>query len=475
MSPLAGIAAWLQPALVVALAFRVTAGAPDAPWLALAALVAPLVALLAAARPPARNPVTAAVAGVTVTLLLAADLLVAADAATLLGGARWQGAALAALPALAVAAWPAARRLSPYALAAAMAALLIGPAALAAAAGGAPWTAWHRSGVRAALTFPEQSPWVQGGQWFARATTLRFTEGQRVVTQESGVYRVVERDAATPTVREWRLAAGDALTLRPGDELSVEAGARLRFEAGRRVPGAPASGVEWADAPARGPRLLPVALGALVTLLGGALALVPPARRGLAAAAGPLVLLAATSGALTWGVYAASTPDLVLGGALPAPLLRLPTVALGARAGVPLALLTGAALLLLLAAAAVALHQRLAAAASPAIELWAAVVVVATAIALWPLDAWRVLMVGVGLAAAAWAPARLATSSVGAVAGPIVGGVAFVALAALPAAAASAPAWLEALARYPALVAFPLGCLAARAMPGDGGAEPQAG
>src|SRR3954470_14165416 len=52
------VAAWLQPALVVALAFRVAAGAPDAPWLALAALVAPLVALLAWARPPARNPVT---------------------------------------------------------------------------------------------------------------------------------------------------------------------------------------------------------------------------------------------------------------------------------------------------------------------------------------------------------------------------------------------------------------------------------
>jgi len=467
LSALAAAAPWLQPALVVALAFRVAAGAPDAPWLALAALVAPLVALLADARPPARNPVTAVVAAVTVTLVLAADLLVVADAATLLGAPRWQGAALAALAALALAAWPRARRLSPPALAVAAVALLLGPAAVALALG-APWTAWHRSGARPALTFSERSPWVLGGERFARATTLRFAEGQRVVTLAAGVYRVVERDAATPTVREWRLTAGDALTLRPGDELSVEAGAHVRFEAGRRVPGAPASGVEWADAPARGPRLLPVALGALVTMLGGALALVPPARRGRAAAAGPLVLLAATTAALAWGVYAAGVPDLVLGGALPAPLLRLPTAALGARAGVPLALLTGGALLLLLAAAAVALRERLAAAASAAPELWAGIVVAATAIAVWPIDPWRVLTLALGLAAAGWAPARLATSPVGALAGPIVGGVAFVALAALPALAPGAPAWLEALARYPALVALPLGWLAARAMPPDG-------
>ena len=467
MSALAAVAAWLQPALVTALAFRVAAGTPDAPWLGLAALVAPLVALLAGARPPGRNPVTAIVAAVTVSLVLAADLLVAADAATLLGAARWQGAVLVALATLAIAMWAPSRRLSPSAVAMAAVVLLLGSGAVALAAG-APWTAWHRSGVRPALTFPAQSSWVLGGQRFARATTLRFTEGQRVVTLAAGVYRVVERDAATPIVREWRLAAGDALTLRPGDELSVEAGAHVRFEAGRRVPGAPASGVAWADASARGPRMLPLALGAVVTMLGGALALVPTPRRGRAAAAGPLVLLAATSAALAWGVYAAGVPDLVLGGALPAPLLRLPTAALGAPAGVPLALLTGVALLVLLVAAAVALRERLAAAASEAPELWVAVVVAATAVAVWPLDPWRVLTLALGLAAAAWAPARIATSSAGALAGPIVGGVAFVAVAALPAVAPGAPSWLEALTGYPALVALPLGWLAARAMPPDG-------
>jgi len=95
-------------------------------------------------------------------------------------------------------------------------------------------------------------------------------------------------------------------------------------------------------------------------------------------------------------------------------------------------------------------------------------VVAATAVAVWPIDPWRVLTLALGLAAAAWAPARIATSSAGALAGPIVGGVAFVAVAALPAVAPGAPAWLEALTGYPALVALPLGWLAARAMPPDG-------
>ena len=134
MNALAASAAWLQPALVVAVTFRVAAGEADAPWLALTALVAPLVALLASGRPSSRNPVVAVVAAVAVTLLLGADFLVAADVATLLGASRWHGVALAALPALAVAAWAPARRVSPWALAVAAAVLLLVPAAVALAA-----------------------------------------------------------------------------------------------------------------------------------------------------------------------------------------------------------------------------------------------------------------------------------------------------------------------------------------------------
>ena len=465
MTALAAVAAWLQPALLAALAFRVTAGEADASWLALGALVAPLVALLAPARRPGATPAVGAAAALAIGVVLAADFLVAGDVATLFGGARWPGVALAALAALAVAAWPRARRLASPALVTALGLLALAPLGVALAAGAPPWTAWPRLALRPTLTFSERSRWVVAGDRFVRRTTLRFTEGQRVTALADGVYRVVEHDAAPPTVREWRLAAGDALTLRPGDELSVEAGARVRFEAGRRVPGAPASGVEWADAPARGPDMLPAALGALVTLVGAALVLVPSPRQG-AAAAGPLLLLAGVSGALTWGVCAAAAfPDLALGGALPAPLLRLPALVLGAPAGAAVVVLTLGALALLLATAALALRERLAAAASPALELWAALVVVAAAVGMWPLDAWHVLTLGLGVAAAAWAPARLAEGATGAIAGALVGGLTFAALAALPAVAPGGPLWLEALARYPALVAMPLGWLAARALP----------
>lgn len=475
MTALAAVAAWLQPALLAALAFRITAGEADASWLALGALVAPLIALLAPARPPGAPPVVGAAAALAIGIVLAADFLVAGDVATLLGGARWPGVALAALAALAVAAWPGARRLAAPALVTALGLLALAPLAVALAAGAPPWTAWPRLALRPTLTFSERSRWVVGGDRFARRTTLRFTEGQRVTALADGVYRVVEHDAAPPTVREWRLATGDVLTLRPGDELSVEAGARVRFEAGRRVPGAPASGVEWADAPARGPDMVPAALGALVTLVGAALVLVPSPRR--SAAAGPLLLLAGVSGALAWGVCAAAAfPDLALGGALPAPLLRLPALVLGARAGAGVLVLTLGALALLLATATLALRERLAAAASPALELWAALVVVAAGVGMWPLDAWRVLTLGLGVAAAAWAPARLADGVSGALGGVLVGGLTFAALAALPAVAPGGPLWLEALARYPALVALPLGCLAARALPAPADAgEPVVG
>jgi hypothetical protein len=467
MSGVAAVAIWLQPALVAALASHVAAGDADAPWLVLAALVAPLIALLARGRPAAPNAVSGAVAVVAVALVLAADFLLAAEAAALLGAPRWHGVALAALPALVVTVWPALRRLTPGALAAAAAALLLAPAAVS-LADGSPLAAWHRTGTRAALTFAADSAWVLAGERFARPTTLRFAEGQRVVALTAGVYRVVERDVTPPVVREWRLVAGEALTLRPGDELGVETGARLRFEAGRRVPGAPASGVAWADGVARGPRMLPLAAGAVLTLVGGALALVPAARGGRAAAGGPLLLLAVVSGALACGVYAATAPDLALAGALAAPLLRLPARVFGAPAAAPLVWLTTVALVVMLATAALALRERLAGCAPAAREAWVGAVVVAAALAAWPFDPWRVLTLGLGLAAAAWAPARLATSAGGALAGPIVGGVAFVALAALPALAPGAPAWLDALARYPALLALPLGGLVARALPADG-------
>jgi hypothetical protein len=465
------VAAWLQPVLLLALVHGVTAGAPDAPWLALAALVAPLVALLHPRDAGAPPPATTAVAAVSVALVLGADFLVAADAAVLLGGAPWHGAGLATAGALLALAWPSLRRATGLAVVLAAAALLLPLLGVAAVAGAAPWTAWRASGSRPAPTFSERGAWTAGGERFARAATLAFAEGQRVTAPDGGVVRVVERDGARPTVREWRLAAGEALTLRPGDELSVPAGTRLAFEPGARVPGAPDSGVAWADPPARGPRMLPGAVGALVTVLGGALALVTTAGGGARAAGAPVLLLVAVSAAVGWGLYAAAAaPELALGGSLVAPLLRLPPLAVGAGAGRALAAVAGAGLLVLLLTGAAALGERLTGPHAGGL-VWLGVVAVAAGLTAWPADPWRVFAAGLGLAAAAWAPAQLLGGGPPAAAASVVGGVAFGALAALPA-LAPAPAWLDALVRYPALLAAPVAWAAGRRVQAVRGARP---
>jgi hypothetical protein len=466
MTALAAAAVWLQPALLATLALRVAAGDADAPWLALGALIAPLVALLAAPRRASgSNPVAATATAAAVTLVLAADFMVAGDAATLLGAAPWLGVALAAALSLLVPLLPGARRVSAPVLAVAAVALLLPLVSVALTTGTAPWTAWSHGGWRPSLTFSETSGWVRDGERFPRPARLTFAEGQRVTTLSPGVFRVVERDAAEPTVREWRLAAGETLTLRPGDELSVEAGARLRFEAGRRVPGAPASGIAWADAPARSPSMLPAAFGALATLVGGALALVPSPRRGPPAVTGPLVLLAATAAAVGWGVYAAATaPDLALGGSLLAPVLTLPMRALGPRTGAPLAVLALGAFVALLLTAAVALRARLADAIGPAPTRWAVAVGLAAALTAAPLDPWRMLALGLGVVGAAYTPSLVAGGRVVGLVGSIVGAAVFVALAALPSLDPAMGSWLEPLARYPALVAMPLGWAVARGL-----------
>jgi hypothetical protein len=473
MTALAAVAVWLQPVLLAAVVVSVTAGDAAAPWLALGVLIAPLVALLAPeARPARANPVARAAVAVAVTLVLAADFVLAADTAALFGSAPWMGVLLAAALALLVPLLPGARRASAPVLVLAAGALLLPLVSVAVTTGTTPWAAWSGGASRSALTFSETSGWVRDGERFARAARLTFAEGQRVTALSPGTYRVVERDAAPPTVREWRLAAGESLTLRPGDELSLEAGARVRFEAGRRVPGAPASGVAWADAPDRGLAMLPGALGTLATLVGGALALVPSARRGPTAMAAPLALLVATTTAIGWGIYAGATaPDLALGGSLPAPMLRLLVRALGPRTGAPLTVLAVAALATLLITAVVALRGRLVVAGGPAPVLWAVTVILAAVLAVAPLDPWRLLGLGLGLTAAAGTPLRFAGAGDAATAGSVVGVLAFVALIGLPVVAPGAAPWPEALARDPALVAMILGWGATKLLGGGGAAR----
>jgi hypothetical protein len=116
----------------------------------------------------------------------------------------------------------------------------------------------------------------------------------------------------------------------------------------------------------------------------------------------------------------------------------------------------------ILVAVAAAARARLAAVVAPAPGFWAATVMVAAALAMGLSDPWWLLMTGLGLAAAALAPMRLASSRVAALAGSVVGATAFVALSLLPVLAPGAPAWLGVVARYPALLAMPLALLVAR-------------
>lgn len=468
MTALAAAAVWLQPVLLAVLVLRVAAGAADAAWLALGVLVAPLVALLVPGRRTwGLGPVTRAALAGAVTLVLAADLVVAADVALLLGASPWLGVAAGAALALVVPLLPGAARVSPVGLALVALALLLPLVSIAATTATPPWTAWSRGALRPALTFAPSSGWVGAGERFARAERLAFTEGQRVTAVGGGVFRVIEHDASPPTVREWRLEAGESLTLRPGDELTVEAGARLRFEPGRRVPGAPVSGIAWADAPVRAPGVLGAALGALVTLVGGALAVVPGARRGVAAMPGPLVLLVATTAAIGWGVYtAAAAPDLALGGSMAAPMLGLPVRALGPRTGAPLAVLAIATVASLFLTAVIGLRGRLATAIGPRPMLWAAAVGAASLVTALGSDPWRLLLLGLGLAASTCVPALLAPGRSAGEVGSGVGALVFTVLAVLPVLAPAVAALLTPLVAHPALAALPLGWLAARALGG---------
>ena len=81
------VAAWTSPVLLALVASRVFSGMPDAPSLALSALVAPLIALLAPASSAERRPNLVAVltAVVGAGLVLWANLLLFGDVAGLFG------------------------------------------------------------------------------------------------------------------------------------------------------------------------------------------------------------------------------------------------------------------------------------------------------------------------------------------------------------------------------------------------------
>src|SRR5206468_942981 len=146
----------------------------------------------------------------------------------------------------------------------------------------------------------------------------RRSREERFVSRRRGEAHGPARLSDGASWRRPHLALHERARLRrAGDRLVLAAGARLRFEAGKRIPGSPASGIAWADPPERSslPSVLG-ALGATVTLVGGALAFVG-SRRALAAptiyiGSGLLLVLVLASVSLgVFGAYAA--PGLSIG------------------------------------------------------------------------------------------------------------------------------------------------------------------
>jgi hypothetical protein len=460
-------AAWISPALVATLLARVFLGAPDAPLLILAAATGPLLGVLASPGPTRRDCVAAAAGMVSAGLLVWAGLLLAGDLAQVLGRGRWQGTGVAGAVALA-ASLPAVARLRAGLVMVGIV-VLAAPVVALTARGLSPWHAWTAVASRPALVFAERGPAAREGIGLQVVTTMDFDEPHRVTALGPATYRVIARDGDVPAVREWRLDLGNSLMLRPGDRLELATGVRVRFEAGKRIPGAPISGVAWADPADRDHAVgLGVAATAL-TLAAGTAALVAGRRTGRSARQSRRVILAALSVppllallAACWGVYAVyAAPELALGAPPVATLAGLPAL-------LPVPLWPDAALLAaLMALAAIfaagvsVLGERVLdlAGARPAAALrlpqaWVATIVVSAGLAVLPLDPWRALVWGFGftastLVAPALASERGQASRASAVTGAVVfAGLALGGRALMP--------WAPVVADYPALAAVPV-------------------
>lgn len=477
------LAVWLTPAVTLAVPAALAAHGPDGLWLGLVVTLAPLIALgLGAGRtgPPPDDRLGAGDALFpVVTLLIAvgvllwANIALAGDVAAWLGARRWQGIVLAAAAGWLLTAWRPLRRITPLLLAAAFAAAVVALLQVAWALGLGPIAAWDRVASRAAFRFPPASPWVTAGRDLSAVrggAPLVFDEVHRLTAPSGGVLRARTLDGSRLAEMEWTLAPGEMVTLRAGDEITRGSTLRLRFEADKRVPGAPSSGVAWAEG--RPPRWLE-RVGVAVTLLVGAAALL---RAGLTlrlsrdalgfVAAG---LLLAFVWAQAWVIYALTqAPDLFLGGITLERLLELPAPALFAepwRRSLQVLLL--AAGLGGFLASSLALRERLGALDSTGggeighdPGLWAGLFGGAALASLWPVDPWALSLLalgGVGSAlgpAALWPPRHGRTATTAGVVGLLV----FAGLAAAQLRGSSGAPTDPAVA-YPALIAAPAGAV----------------
>jgi hypothetical protein len=418
------LALWLTPVVWLAVPTLVVEGGPDGVWAGLLFVVAPLLVLRtrgARAVPGGRDTLFPVVVLLLVVgLMLWANLALAADVASWLGVPRWQGIAAAAGGAWLLVLWRGAGRLLPWLLGTALVAALLPLAVLARDAHIGPLGAWVRVASQAAFRFPAESPWVTVGREVRPARgpgALLFEEEHRVIAVTPATLHVRARDGARVSDTDWELQAGQSVMMRPGDELTWTPGARLRFEAGKAVPGAPRSGIAWADGPrADGWRRW----GLLVTVIAGASGLlgfgIPDrlSRRQMALCGAGFVVTFAWG--LGWAIYCAlGAPDIFLGGVSIERLMRPPPLASSAAAGdrVLPALLPTAGLLSFLAST-VALRERLGALDVTGggeighdLGLWSAILGAAALASLWPADAWLLTLWALGLAGSALSPALL--------------------------------------------------------------------
>ena len=475
------LAVWLTPAVLLAVPAALATSAADGLWLGLTVSLVPLITLGLPTR--SRGPASGGgEEGGTlfpvVTLLLAvgvllwANIALAGDVAAWLGRPRWQGIAITAALGWLLTAWRPLRKTAPLLLAIALIAAAVPLLQIGWASGLGPIAAWDRVATQPAFRFPPSSPWVTTGRelGLARGTApLVFDEVHRLTAPAGGALRARTLDGTRLAEIEWTLGPGQVITLRAGDELSRRPSLRLRFEADKHVPGAPPSGVAWADDRTR--RWLQQ-VGLLVTLLVGSAALlraglvVRLSRDGVGFVA--CGLLVALVWAEAWAVYTMlNAPDALLGGITLERLLELPAPTLFAEPW--RRTLQGFLLIAALAAflaSSVALRERLGAldptgggeiGRDPG--LWAGLFGGAALASLWPVDPWTLTLLALGGAGCALGPATLAPprrAVLGTTAG-VVGLVVFAAAAAAQLRDASGV--LGAVVAYPALAGAPAGAL----------------
>ena len=465
--------AWVTPVLLFSVAEELFARGTEGLWIALLMVVAPLLGLLPASRRdplPAHPVLTAALLPLAV-LLLWANLLLAGGVAARMGLSQGSGVLVASAAMLIVGADERAWRCAPALGLVALVLLFTPLAMIVGAAGKWPLATWNQVASLPAFRFSSDSPWVTEGRPLVPhrgADTLLFEEQHRITAVADGPVRVLGGDSGRARAQEWTLTANQSLTLRPGDRLVVEPGRVLRFEAAKRIPGAPASGVSWAELPRDPllPRLLSV-LGLGLTLVGGASALLLYERGrsispvgAVMTGAGYLLALAWAQG---WAVYAAAlTPELFLGGVTPEKLFELPAQGLRAGPGRPLAvwllLLGGFTALLATGASLRGLLAR--GVEGRRLWVWGGMLAGAALLAtFWPLDPWRVLLVAFGLGASTLGPLLWIGIPKRPVAlGLAVGGglLSFAALAVLAPLLSDSGGWARTVLSYPALAAGPV-------------------